>query len=186
MRAQIIIILTLIFLIPVSAVLAADQLTITSAMPAEVYVNDAMRSFLQADQPMDILLENPGDYVIELRPQNSPLIYREEITVEEGKSRKKVIQAFFPPAPAEAKVAPPSLREPPVTRAELQAVVQKAKSEALAEEAARRKRQQKREITNKALIHLIAVEGRRMPGSVKNMERIKLLGDVLQGIGGNK
>lgn len=90
------------------------------------------------------------------------------------------VEATTAPEPVKAGVTPEEMA------AAIDAAVKKAKAETLAEEAARRRRAQKREMANKAITHVIAVETRRLPAGVKGMERLKLLGDLLPGLKGSK
>lgn len=164
--------------------LAKTEITVYSQIPADVYIDNVLNASIDATQPLAINLPGPHSYVFEVRAKASNLIYREEVSIDNSFGIKKEIRAFSenqpqisPPIASTTVVATP---QGGISREEMANAIHeataKAKSEALAEEAARRSRAEKRAIANKGIAHLVGVEANRgLPSSVKNMERIKLL-----------
>lgn len=160
------------------------EVTVYSGIPADVYIDNTLEATIDSTQPMSINLAGPRLYVIEVRAKDSNLIAREEVDILPNSSLKREIRAFsgipVPVASTAAVVAPAPVPQGGISREEMASEIQKAtaqaKAEALAEEAARRKREEKRELTSKGIAHVVGVEANKnLPGSVKNMERIKLL-----------
>lgn len=164
--------------------LSKAEVTIYSHLPAEVYIDNILNAGVDVSNPLTIYLSGPQSYVIEVRATTSNLIYRESIAVDPKSGIKHEIRAFseYPDAGSTttATETPVVAPQGAVSREEMAAAIrdatEKAKAEALAEEAARRERAGKRIITNKGIAHVIGVEANKgVPSSVKNMERIKLL-----------
>ena len=177
-----------LFLTQGSIVLADGRITVNSGVPGEVYLDGIKHATINPGEFYDIYLTTPDSHVLEVRDAKSKLVHREEIAVDPARNEHRMVHAFSEASPpvSTGKVTPttsPSGKDV-VTREELHSAMKQAKSEALAEEAGRRKRAQKREMTNKAITHVIAVETRRLPPGVKGMERIKLLGELIPGFGG--
>lgn len=166
--------------------------TVYSQLPAEVYVDNILNATVDPTNPLTIYLPGPKMYVIEVRATGSKLIFRESIAIENSTDEKHEVRAFIEyPAvitlPAATDV-PVVAAQGAISREEMEAAIQnasaKAKAEALAEEAARRKRAEKRIITNKGIAHVVAVEANGgLPSSVKNMERIKILMEAIPAFG---
>ncbi|MBF0502916.1 MAG: hypothetical protein HQM09_22465 [Candidatus Riflebacteria bacterium] len=166
------------------------EITVYSQIPADVYVDSILKASVNATQPMAINLSGPRSYVFEVRAKGSNMIYREEVSIADNSVVKKEIRAFSEvqsqtylpagtvvPVPAPIQVAAP---QGGISREEMNAEIHKAtaqaKAEALSEEAGRRKRADQRALTNKGIAHVVGVEANPgLSGSVKNMERIKLL-----------
>ncbi len=164
------------------------EVTIFSQLPAELFVDNVLNSALDYKNPLTIYLSGPKTYVFEIRATNSKLVYREDVVIEQSSGLKHEIRAFseYPatvPLPVETEV-PVVVAEGSVTREEMNAAINdataKAKAEALSEEAGRRQRAEKRDVTNKGIAHVVGVEANGgLSSSVKNMERIKLLFEAI-------
>lgn len=180
MFKRILILVTLMALGPSSMLLSESKITVFTKLDADLYVNGAKQAWVNAIDPFKLHFKEPGTYKIELKARDQELSHLEEVTVVSDTMLEKTIRAFDNAVPAADKSsAAAAAASDGISKAELQAEVARAKSEVLAEEAARRKRQQEREISKKAVIHVIGVETQRMPRSVKNLERFKLLGDLI-------
>ncbi len=166
---------------------AKPEVTVYSQIPAEVFVDNTFNSTVNATEPVTIYLSGPISNVIEVRAINSRLIYREEVKINSGTGSIHEIRAF--PEYNQQIVQQPQTETPvagngTISREEMTEAINaasaKAKAEALAEEAARRNRADKRDLTNKGIAHVVGVEANKnLPGSVKNMERIKLLFEAI-------
>jgi hypothetical protein len=164
-----------------------DEMTVYSPIPADVYVDNILNASVDSTHPLAINLPGPRSYVFEVRAKGSNLIHREEVNIDPNSDVKKEIRAFSDSSsqsvstPGAAGTAEPAaVPQGGITREEMAGEIAKAKTEALAEEAARRKRAEKRELTSKGIAHVVGVEANQgLPGSVKNMERIKLLMEAL-------
>lgn len=180
MLKRIMVLTFLLLLASSSFVYSEGKLTIHSKLDADLYVNEVKQASVNTADPFILEIKEPGTYRIELRTPDQNQVYHEEVTLIPETNLEKTIRAFenVPPE-AEAAQKLDSSVEPGITRAELKAEVAKAKAEALAEEEARRKRQADRELGKKAVIHVIGVETQKMPSGVKNLERIKLLGELI-------
>lgn len=169
------------------AVLADGRITVRSALPGEVYLGGVRQGPIVPDESYEIYVTEPGPHIVEVRGSEGKLIHHEEISLDPAKNEQRTVHAFsglsLPGSKAPELAATSPDPKGAVTREEMQAAVdqaaRRAKSEALAEEAARRKRAQQRAMANQAIVHMVAVEGRRLPSGVKNMERIKLLGELV-------
>ncbi|MFZ2960907.1 MAG: hypothetical protein WA705_28850 [Candidatus Ozemobacteraceae bacterium] len=168
------------------------EITVYSQVPADVYIDNVLTATVNATQPMAINLSGPRSYLFEVRAHASNLAFREEVNVEPNSNVKKEIRAFpetqsqagltlEPSGPVTTPVvAPVPVAQGGISREEMASEIQKAtakaKAEALSEEAGRRKRAEQRALTNKGIAHVVGVEANSgLSGSVKNMERIKLL-----------
>lgn len=180
MKKHIAIVMLLLIMGSSSILNAEGRLTVYTKVDADLYVNEVKQASVNPVDPFILQLKEPGDYKIQLKAKEGDLVHQEDVTLVAGTGLEKTIRAFedYKPA-AEKPAAQAAAAEPGITRAELKAEIAKAKSEALAEEAARRKRQQERELGKKALIHVVGVETQRVPSGVKNIERLKLLGDLI-------
>jgi hypothetical protein len=167
------------------------EITVYSLIPADIYIDGIRKTSLDVTHPMVIDLPGPRTYDFELRSKESNMIFREEVVVPSNANIKKDIRAFsetLPPTSTTEAIAQGA--ETPaggISREEMASAIQKAtaqaKAEALAEEAARRKREDQRALSSKGIAHVVGVEANKnLPGSVKNMERIKLLLEVLPGL----
>ncbi|MBF0408093.1 MAG: hypothetical protein HQM10_12100 [Candidatus Riflebacteria bacterium] len=172
-----------------------SEVTVYSQLPADVYVDNEFKFSVDINQPMAINLSGPRSYVFEIRAKNSNLIFREEVSIDLNTNLKREIRAFSLPTDAPIQTQTQILTQTevsaPVAQAkgtisreemadEIQKATAKAKAEALAEEAGRRKRAEKRALTSKGIGHVVGVEANSgLPNSVKNMERIKLLLEAL-------
>ena len=172
----------------------ASHFNVTSIVPSSVYVNNTLKGAINSSEPFEFDISEPGTYVIEIRAKDTKLSHREEVDVRANSSETREIRAFsdFQTSAPVKVTAPAPVTTAPVTtsgkeyvsREEMMAAIQeatkKAKTEALSEEAARRKRAEKRALTNKGIGHVVGVEANKsLPWSVKNMERIKLLLEAL-------
>lgn len=164
------------------------EITVYSQIPADVYIDNVLNASIDSTQPLVINLPGPRSYVFEVRAKGTNLIYREEIAIDANPGIKKEIRAFseekYLTTLASATVVPVTAPQGAISREEMANEIQKAtanaKAEALAEEAARRSRADKRALTNKGIAHIVGVEASHgLPSSVKNMERIKLLLEAL-------
>jgi hypothetical protein len=173
------ILMALIMIIISSSVYAQAEITIYSALKSDLYVNGVKQASINTQDPFILQLKEPGTYQLELKAEEKELTHEEQVTLIAETSISKTIRAFESVAETQDKQESEKKEEPAVTRAELKAEVAKAKAAALAEEEARRKREKERELGKKAVIHVIGVEAQKMPSSVKNLERIKILGEVL-------
>ena len=183
MLKRIMVLIFLLLLASTSLVYSEGKLTIHSNLDADLYVNDVKQASVNTADPFILQIKEPGTYKIELRTPDQSQVHQEEVTLIPETGLEKTIRAFENVAPVEETAKEPDTSaEPGITRAELKSEVAKAKAEALAEEAARRKRQADRELGKKAVIHVIGVETQRMPSGVKNLERIKLLGELIPNI----
>ncbi len=159
------------------------ELTVFAQIPAEVFIDNVFNAKVNVKDPLTIYLSGPKTYIIEVRATNSRLIHREEVLIDPKSVLIYEIRAFTEYVPAisqQTSTETPLTPQETVSREEMtdaiNAASAKAKAEALAEEAARRNRADKRDITNKGIAHVVGVEANKgLPGSVKNMERIKLL-----------
>lgn len=163
------------------------EVTIFSQIPAKVFIDNVLNSDINATEPLTIYLSGPKSYVVEVRATNSRLIHREEITIDPKSGLIHEIRAFteyFPAISQQTQTESAVTEQGTVSREEMTEAINaasaKAKAEALAEEAARRTRSEKREITTRGIAHVVGVEANQnLPGSVKNMERIKLLFEAI-------
>ncbi|MBF0501881.1 MAG: hypothetical protein HQM09_17215 [Candidatus Riflebacteria bacterium] len=165
-------------------------LIVSSPVDGKVFVDNALIGSVDSAKPCSFTVSVPGSHVVEVRADGSRITHREEVTILPNASESREIKAFSDVTgsqPSQPK-SPEVSSQKYVTREEMMAAIeeatqkatQRAKSEALSEEAARRRRAQKRDITNKAIGHVVGVEANRsLPGSVKRMERIKLLIEAL-------
>lgn len=161
-----------------------SEVTIYSQLPAQVFVDNVLNSTVDVDNPLTIYLIGSQTSVVEVRATSSKLIHREDVQVDPKSGLIYEIRAFSEYRPT---VTAPAVTDVPVvapqgtiTREEMNAAISdasaKAKAEALAEEAGRRSRAEKRQLTNQGIAHVVGVEANQgLPSSVKNMERIKLL-----------
>jgi hypothetical protein len=181
----------------VSAAWADGRITVSSAIPGDVYLGGIKQGSVNPGDTFVLTVQDPGIQTVEVRGANSNLIHREEVSLDPAQNEQRVVQAFSGIALSGSEpiaAAPPPTPAPiptdAITREEMHAAVanaaQRAKSEALAEEAARRRRAQQRGATNSAIGHIVAVEGRRLPSGVKNMERVKLLSELLPVFGNRR
>jgi len=166
------------------------EVTVFSQIPGEVFIDNIFNSNVNAEDPLTIYLSGPKSYVIEVRAMNSRLIHREEILIEPKSGLIYEMRAFTEYSPGisnQVDTETPVANTGTISREEMTEAINsasaKAKSEALAEEAARRGRAEKRDITNKGIAHVVGVEANQgLPSSVKNMERIKLLFEAIPGL----
>lgn len=168
--------------------MSKTEVTVYSGVPADVYIDNSLEASIDSTQPMSITLPGPRLYVFEVRAKGSNLIFRDEINILPASNLKREIRAFdgtpSSGASAAVNVAPVPVPQSGISREEMASEIKKAtaqaKAEALSEEAARRKRDEKRKLSNKGIAHVVGVEAnRKLPSSVKNMERIKLLIEAL-------
>jgi len=164
------------------------EITVYSQIPADVYIDNVLKASVDSTQPMAISLAGPRSYIFEVRAKESNMIFREEVVIDANSNVKKEIRAFSEtqaqttlPLETTAQAAVP---QGEISREEMASAIQKAtakaKAEALSEEAGRRKRASQRAVTNKGIAHVVGVEANSgLSGSVKNMERIKLLMEAL-------
>jgi hypothetical protein len=163
------------------------EVTVFSQIPAEVFIDNVFNSGVNATDPLTIYLAGPKSYVIEVRAKNSRIIHREEVLIDPRSGLIHEIRAFpeyFPEISQQTQTETPIADQGTVSKEEMTAAINaataKAKAEALAEEAARRSRAEKRGITTKGIAHVVGVEANQgLSGSVKNMERIKLLFEAI-------
>ena len=174
---------------------AKPGITVFSSIPAEVFLDNRLMTAVDQANPAKLLVPGAGSYVLEVRAKGSNLIHREAFRFDPSAGKPLEIRAFgaetpgttqasVTETPASGTPAKISGNQDVITREEMNAAIQqataKAKADALAEEAARRKRQQKRDLTNKGIAHVVGVEAnRKLPSSVKNMERIKTLIELI-------
>lgn len=170
------------------------EITVYSGIPAEVFIDNVLKTAIDSTHPMAIVLTGPHLYVFEVRGIRSNMIFREEVRVELNSNIKREIRAFsegmsqttIEPKPVETTEVTQQATVPQggISREEMADSIAKAKAEALSEEAGRRKRADKRAVTNKGIAHIVGVEANPgLSGSVKNMERIKLLMEALPSFG---
>ncbi|OIP21199.1 hypothetical protein AUK22_11900 [bacterium CG2_30_54_10] len=171
-----------------------NELTVYSPIPANVFVDNVSKGYVDSAKPLVVILPGPGSYIVEVRAQGSKLTQREEIIMDSKSEVGQEIRAFsVAQAPVVMPVdagapAPAPVPQGGISREEMASAIQaataKAKAEALAEEAGRRKRAEKRAVISKGIAHVVGVEANRgLPNSVKNMERIKLLMEALPSFG---
>jgi hypothetical protein len=167
--------------------LSKTEVTVYSQIPAEVFIDSVFNSAVNATDPLTIYLSGPKSYVIEVRATNSRLIHREEVLIDPKSGLIHEIRAFneyYPAISQQTQTEAPVPAQGTISREEMTEAINaasaKAKAEALAEEAARRSRAEKRDVTTKGIAHVVGVEANQnLPGSVKNMERIKLLFEAI-------
>jgi len=179
------------FLICLTSTLFADgQITIYSAISAEVFINDMKQSSINPTDPCELTIKENGNYVIEVRAKNSSLVHREEIRISKFSDIKKVIRAFETESTPTSQSLPsqpanqPQLTSQPqpannLSREEVAEAIEmstrKAKDEALAEESARREREKERETGNKVFNHLLTIEAdKNLSEQYKQLERKRL------------
>jgi hypothetical protein len=163
------------------------EVSVFAKIPGKVFIDNVFYSDINATNPQTIYLSGPKLYVIEVRATNSKLIHREEVLTDPKSGSIHEIRAFSaydPEASQQTQTVPSEEEKGTISREEMseaiKAAAANAKAEALAEEAARRNRAEKRDITNKGIAHVVGVEANKnLPGSVKNMERIKLIFEAI-------
>ncbi len=173
------VVLLFLFMLISACSFGAAKLTIYSYIKSDLYVNGVKQASLNKSDPFILQINEPGKYRLELRAIDKNLTYSEEVNLLPETDFDKTIRAFEEVETAKNLESSKNNGDSVVTKSEMEAEISKAKAEALAEEEARRKRDKEREAGKKAVIHLLGVETQDVPSEVKNMERIKLLGEVL-------
>jgi hypothetical protein len=187
MMKPIVCLVSILFLLQVCPASGIGRVTVTSSIPGELFLDGVSKGPIQPGETFVSDLKEPGPHLLEVRGTKTNLVHREEFSIDPSSGENRTVQAFFaspsPGSPPPEVVPDPTVSNGTITREEMNAAIdqasRKAKAEVLAEEAARRRRAQKREITTRAITHVVAVEGRRLPSGVKAMERIKLLGELV-------